>query len=77
MPLMPVFLVGSDYWRHFDSPIEAMLDLKMVKEEDAGIFKITDDVEDIVAEANRIGHPKINENFYDGFREASKIVNSN
>ena len=37
-------------------------------------FRITDDVEDIVAEANRIGHPKINENFYDGFREASKIA---
>lgn len=77
MPIMPVFLVGSDYWRHFDSAIEAMLNLKMVKEEDAGIFKITDDVEDIVAEANRIGHPKINENFYDGFRETSKIAAGN
>ena len=74
MPIMPVFLVGTKYWHNFDRAIDAMLDMKMVKDEDAHIFKITDNVQDIVEEANRIGHPKISENFYDGFREASKII---
>ena len=73
MPKMPVFLVGTDYWRNFDSAIQAMIDLKMVNENDASIFKITDDIEEIVEAANKIGHPKISENFYDGFREASAL----
>ena len=77
MPKMPVFLVGSKYWRSFDTAIQAMLDLKMVAEDDSKIFKITDDIEEIVEAANKIGHPKINENFYDGFREASKIAQNN
>ncbi|MBR5647406.1 TIGR00730 family Rossman fold protein [Candidatus Saccharibacteria bacterium] len=74
MPKMPVFLVGSKYWRSFDAAIQAMLDLKMVAEEDSKIFKITDNIEDVVEAANKIGHPKISENFYDGFREASAIA---
>ena len=74
MPVMPVFLMVSRYWRNFDAIIEAMVGMGMVAEKDAGLFKITDNIEDIVEEANRIGHPKISENFYDGFREASKIV---
>lgn len=76
MPLMPMFLVGSDYWKNFDGIIEAMVKMGMVAEKDAGIFTITDNVEDIVTAANKIGHPKISENFYDGFREASKIIQS-
>ncbi|MBR2658467.1 TIGR00730 family Rossman fold protein [Candidatus Saccharibacteria bacterium] len=74
MPVMPVFLMVSRYWRNFDAIIEAMVGMGMVAEKDAGLFKITDNIDDIVEEANRIGHPKISENFYDGFREASKIV---
>lgn len=73
MPIMPVFLMGSKYWKNFDSIIEAMVKMGMVAEKDAGIFKITDDVEDVVEAANKIGHPKINENFYDGFRETNAM----
>ena len=73
MPVMPVFLVGSKYWKSFDSVIQAMLDLKMVADKDTHIFKITDNIEDVVEAANKIGHPKISENFYDGFREASSL----
>lgn len=76
MPVMPMFLVGSAYWKNFDSIIETMVKMGMVAEGDARIFKITDNVEDIVEAANKIGHPKISENFYDGFREASKIIQS-
>ena len=50
-----------------------MISMKLINEKDTGIFKITDDVKEVVKAANKIGHPKISENFYDGFREASKL----
>ena len=73
MPKMPVFLVGKAYWKNFERIITKMLELKVIDEKDTGIFKITDDVSEVVAAANKIGQPKISENFYDGFREASKL----
>lgn len=73
MPKMPVFLVGSDYWKGFDKMIGKMIALKLVAAKDTGIFKITDNPQDVVDAANKIGHPKVSENFYDGFREASAL----
>lgn len=73
MPKMPVFLVGSDYWKGFDKIIGKMLILKLISAPDTKIFKITDKLGDVVKAANKIGHPKVSENFYDGFREASSI----
>ncbi len=76
MPKMPVFLVGKSFWKSFDRIIEKMIEMKLITVKDAKIFKITDDIKDIVKAANKIGHPKISENFYDGFREATAIANS-
>lgn len=73
MPKMPVFLIGKQYWKAFDRVIKQMITLGLINEKDTGIFKITDDVKEVVKAANKIGHPKISENFYDGFREASKL----
>ncbi|MBR2855501.1 TIGR00730 family Rossman fold protein [Candidatus Saccharibacteria bacterium] len=73
MPTMPVFLVGEDYWKGFDRMIGKMIALRLISAKDTGIFKITDHLSEIVDAANRIGHPKVSENFYDGFREASAI----
>ncbi len=73
MPKMPVFLVGKAFWKNFDKSIKKMLELKLIAADDVKIFKITDDIKEVVKAANRIGHPKISENFYDGFREASAI----
>ena len=73
MPKMPVFLIGKDYWKSFDRVIKKMVDLGLIAKKDTGIFKITNDVTEVVKAANKIGHPKISENFYDGFREASKL----
>ena len=73
MPKMPVFLVGKKYWKKFDNVIREMVKMKLVTVKDTGIFKITDDITEVVKAANKIGHPKISENFYDGFREASSI----
>ena len=74
MPKMPVFLIGKDYWKAFDKIIGKMMVLKLINVKDAGIFTITDDVQKVVDAANKIGHPKISENFYDGFREASSLA---
>ena len=73
MPKMPVFLIGKDFWRGFDKVIGKMMILKLINIKDAGIFKITNNVTEVVKAANKIGHPKISENYYDGFREASAI----
>ena len=73
MPKMPVFLIGEDYWKGFDKMIGKMIALGLIKSSDTDIFTITNDVEEVVIAANRIGHPKVSENFYDGFREASAI----
>lgn len=73
MPKMPVFLIGKGYWRGFDKIIRKMLELKTISLSDTKIFKITDDIKEVVKAANKIGHPKISENFYDGFREASSL----
>ncbi|MBQ9018472.1 TIGR00730 family Rossman fold protein [Candidatus Saccharibacteria bacterium] len=71
MPKMPVFLIGKSYWKAFDKVIKKMLDLGVINSKDPAIFKITDDVTEVVKAANKIGHPKISENFYDGFRAAN------
>ena len=71
---MPVFLVGEGYWKGFDKVIGKMLALKLISANDTGIFKITDNLEEVIKAANKIGHPKVSENFYDGFREASALA---
>lgn len=74
MPKMPVFLAGKAYWRGFDKIIQNMLKMKLISARDAKIFKVTNDMDEIVTAANKIGHPKISENFYDGFVGATPEV---
>lgn len=74
MPKMPMFLIGTDYWSAFEQVIKKMVELKLVNEEDTHIFEITDDLQKVVDAANKIGHPKISENFYDGFKEARAVA---
>ena len=73
MPRMPVFLIGKAYWRSLDRLIKKMLDMKLIGEKDVKIFKITDDINEVAKAANKIGHPKISESFYDGFKEVSAL----
>lgn len=74
MPKMPVFLIGKDYWKSFEKVIDKMLKLKLISARDTKIFTITNDVTEVVKAANKIGHPKISENFYDGFKEARELA---
>lgn len=69
MPRMPLFLFGKSYWRPLDKFFRnRLLADKMVKASDLNIYKITDDVEDVVKAANKIGHQRIQENLYDHFK---------
>ena len=68
MPRMPMFLFGKSYWRGLDKFFRT----KVAKDgyiqlADTHIYKITDDVNEIVRAANKIGHPRVNENLYDTF----------
>ena len=74
MPKMPMFLFGKSFWRPLDHFYATkMTSLKTINPEDRKIYKLTDSVEEIVAAANRIGHPKIKTNYYDGFSRANEF----
>ena len=53
-----------------------MQPLKLINKDDQKIYKITDDIQEIVRAANKIGHPKIKTNYYDGFNRATTPHNS-
>ncbi|MBR3368366.1 TIGR00730 family Rossman fold protein [Candidatus Saccharibacteria bacterium] len=72
MPKMPMFLFGKSFWKPLDKfYLSKMLPMSLIKKEDPKIYKITDDVQEIVRAANKIGHPKIKTNYYDGFSSAT------
>ena len=66
MPMMPVFLYGKSFWRPLEKFYRSrMLANKLIKPADLKIMKLTDDINDIVIAANRMGHPRVDENIYD------------
>ena len=73
MPKMPVFLFGKSFWRPLDKMYQKMYEYKLIDKNDIKLVHVTDDIEEIVRAANIVGHPKISESYYDGFREASKL----
>lgn len=77
MPVMPIFLFGKNFWRPLDRFFATkMTTLKTINPPDRKIYKLTDSVEEIVDAANKIGHPKIKANYYDGFSSAQRAVHS-
>ena len=73
MPKMPVFLIGRSYWRRFDLVIIKMLRLGAISLQDTKLFRITNGINEVVEAANKIGNLPVSENFYDGFRQMSKL----
>ena len=68
MPIMPIFLFGKSYWRPFEKFIKSRLLAEgMISAKDLKLIKVTDDINDIVKAANKIGHVKIDENIYDKY----------
>lgn len=72
MPKMPIFLVGKDFWKPLDKFFQTkMTKAKLIHANDVHLYKITDDIRDIVKAANRIGHPKVSDNLYDKYNRMS------
>lgn len=68
MPDMPIFLIGKNYWRPLIRLFQnRMLKNKLISAGDLKLFKVTDDINDVVKAANKIGHPKLRTNIYDDF----------
>ncbi len=65
MPKMPMFLIGKNYWKPLDKFFESRMQKEhLIKANDRKIYKITDDITEVVKAANKIGHPSIHENLY-------------
>ena len=74
MPKMPVFLFGKSFWRPLDKFYQnKMVPFGLVSKSDLKIYRLTDDIREIVEAANKIGHSPIKTNYYDGFSSASGI----
>lgn len=73
MPKMPVFLFDKTFWKTGEKMVKKMASLQLIDPLDAKLFKITNNLNEIVRAANKIGHPKVSENYYDGFHEASAL----
>lgn len=74
MPKMPVFLFGKSFWRPLAKFIEnKMLSMGLVSQNDTKIYRLTDNIQEIVEAANKIGHLPIKTNYYDGFSAQSDI----
>lgn len=69
MPRMPIFLIGKSFWKNLDKFFQKqMLPNRYIGAKDQRIYKITDNVMDVVKAANKIGHPLVGVNTYDGLR---------
>ena len=76
MPKMPMFLVGKSFWKPLDRWFETKMQkgLKTINPPDRKIFKITDDVTEIVKAANKIGHRSIYDNIYNSQKSSFKTI---
>ena len=74
MPKMPMFLIGKSFWKPIDRWFGSkMQSLKTIKPEDRKIYRITDNIDEVVEAANKIGHPSIYENIYDRDKRAKTL----
>ena len=73
MPQQPMFLIGKSYWRPLEKFVTTRLEANgLISKGDRGIYKITDNIMDVVKAAEKIGHHKINENIYDNMKVRRK-----
>ncbi|MBQ3306381.1 TIGR00730 family Rossman fold protein [Candidatus Saccharibacteria bacterium] len=69
MPKMPVFFFGKSFWKPLERFYRSkMLAKGLISAKDLHLFKLTDDVHEIVAAAEHMGHPKVAENYYDHYK---------
>lgn len=73
MPKMPMFLIGKSFWKPIDRWFESKLQksFKTINPADRKIYKITDDIDEVVKAANKIGHRSIYDNLYNNHKSNS------
>ena len=66
MPKMPIFLIGKSFWKPLDRWFEIKMQksLKTINAVDRKLYKITDNIDEVVKAANKIGHRSIYDNLY-------------
>ena len=71
MPTMPVFMFGKSFWSPLDRFYKNKMEKQLgaIKPRDRRIYKITDDIDEIVRAANKIGHPSVHDNIYENFNK--------
>ena len=75
MPKMPMFLIGKSFWKPLDRYFGSkMVPLKTIKDCDRNIYCITDDIDEVVKAANKIGHRSIYDNIYNDHESDFKLI---
>ena len=75
MPKMPMFLIGKSFWKPLDRFFATkMTPLKTINDKDRKIYRITDDIDDVVKAANKIGHVSIYDNLYNDKKSDFKLI---
>ncbi len=76
MPRMPMFLIGKSFWKPLDRWYGEKMErqMKTIAKGDRKIYTITDDVDEVVKAANRIGHPSIYDNIYNNFSSKKSTI---
>ena len=61
-----MFLIGKSFWKPLDKYFYEKMErqMKTIAKGDRSIYRITDNVEEVVEAANKIGHPSIYDNLY-------------
>lgn len=75
MPKMPMFLIGKSFWKPLDRFFATkMIQLKTINDKDRKIYRITDDIDEVVKAANKIGHVSIYDNLYNDKKSDFKLI---
>ena len=66
MPMQPVILIGKSFWKPMDRFINGqLLGGGYIDSGDTEIYTVTDDINEAVKAANKIGHAKVDDSIYD------------
>lgn len=66
MPMQPVILIGKSFWKPMDRFINGqLLGGGYIDPGDTEIYTVTDDINEAVKAANKIGHAKVDDSIYD------------
>jgi len=76
MPDMPMFLFGKSFWSPLDKFYKNKMEkgIKAIGPHDRKIYKITNDIRDIVRAADKIGHPSVHDNLYQNFSKEHSFI---